>query len=441
MREVARRARETVRRAMSVDSMQALSAESKVSGKILNSPFSGFRLEKLQDPAMRISQASPIILLVPALLSAAGTTTTLSSSANPAEYGHAVTLTAAVTPATATGKVTFYDGTTVLETETLVSGKAVFTTTLLTSGAQSLKAHYEGDPSDAPSTLAILTEQVNTVSGNGFQLPVTFPVELTPYLAGAADFNSDGKADLVVLDSNENSNSVPDSVSVLLGNGDGTFQPAANYAVGYHSGTVLIADFNGDGKMDFAVNNEDPSVVYIFLGNGDGTFQAPTSYTGFPYAYFIATADFNGDGVPDLFAETTANSETTSLAMLALGNGDGTFQSASTIYDGPQFDLLIGDFNEDGKADLALFLDEYPNPAVISVLLGNGDGTFQSELNTGLPNNQAFDMAAADFNGDGKLDLAVSNNQVPERGPPYTIEYLSGERGRYVSASCQLHNR
>ncbi len=264
---------------------------------------------------MRISQASPIVLLVPALLSAAGTTTTLSSSVNPAEYGHAVTLTAVVTPSTATGKVTFYDGTTVLETETLASGKAVFTTTLLASGARSLRAYYEGDSNHTPSTSAILTEQVNTVSGNGFQTPASYSAGAYPYAAVVGDFNNDGKVDLALAD-----NAYPGYVTVLLGNGDGTFQQAVNYPTAATVNSIQAADFNGDGKTDLAAScsfGTGSPTVFILLGNGDGTFQAPIDYLGFALPGAVVVADFNGDGKPDL--ATAPGSQSLSPLEMATG--------------------------------------------------------------------------------------------------------------------------
>jgi hypothetical protein len=158
-----------------------------------------------------------------------------------------------------------------------------------------------------------------------------------------------------------------------------------------------------------AVTNPSADTISILIGNGDGTFPAPVTYaTGDPAAHPIAVTvfDFNGDGKLDL-AVTNLNAK--NVAIL-LGNGDGTFQSRVTytttngIFMGPSA-ITTGDFNGDGKIDLATSNQEY-NTA--SILLGNGDGTFQNalEFSTG---NFASTLAAGDFNGDGRLDLAVTN--------------------------------
>ena len=367
--------------------------------KPAESDLSRFRLKRLSGADMRMNRTFPMLLLVPAVLSAAGTVTTLTSSANPAEFGHAVTLTATVAPSTATGKVTFYDGTTVLETETLASGKAVFTTTLLASGARSLKAYYEGDSKHTPSTSAIFKEQVNTISGNGFQTPAFYPAGADPYSIAVGDFNNDGKADLAVADA-----ASPGYVTILLGNGDGTFQTATNYPAGaYGLTSIALADFNEDGKMDLAVIplGVEFGPIAILLGNGDGTFQAPIIDSGFQSAGGVVVGDFNGDGKPDL---ASADFES---VLVALGNGDGTFQAASTIYGGDTYFSAVaaGDFNGDGKADLALGTDSLP--ATVLVLLGNGNGTFQVGASSNLP-EFPDQITVADFNGDGKADLALA---------------------------------
>jgi hypothetical protein len=183
----------------------------------------------------------PFLLVIPALLHAGSTTITLASSANPAVLGHAVKLTAVVTPSSATGVVTFYSGTTVLETEPLVGGMATLTTILLPFGSQSLKAYYLGDANDAPSTSAILPQTVNALPGNGFQTELDSAVS-TAYNIAMGDFNGDGKADLIVFGQ---------GVGVLLGNGDGTFQAPVFYNDGgYSSSYPALADLNGDGHAD-----------------------------------------------------------------------------------------------------------------------------------------------------------------------------------------------
>ncbi len=212
-----------------------------------------------------------------------------------------------------------------------------------------------------------------------------------------ADLNGDGKLDIVTV--NEDN----DTVTVLLGNGDGTFGPAMSYPTGGTSASVAVANFNGDGKLDLAVGSVSTQTVGVLLGNGDGTFgPAQQFYSG--RAAFVAAGDFNGDGKLDL---VVANGEFNPSVAILIGNGDGTFQFPMVFATGggsAEY-VAVGDFNGDGKLDLAT---GNLSPDNVSILLGNGDGTFQPHVDY-IAGTTPQSLVVADLNGDGRLDLAVGN--------------------------------
>jgi hypothetical protein len=225
-----------------------------------------------------------------------------------------------------------------------------------------------------------------------------------PYGVVAADFNNDGRLDLAIANRTDN------TVSILRGNGDGTFTAQSAFATGNLPYSLAAGDFNGDGKQDLVVTNFNDGNVSVFLGNGDGTFQSPVAYTiglgGTPIS--VVTGDFNGDSSVDL---AVANQNDASVYILLNKNdGTGTFQSAVRYPAGTSDVAAVatGDFNGDGKLDLAL---TNPSSDTVSVLLGNGDGTFNLAVPyaTGSTGNHPISVSAVDLNGDGKLDLAVTN--------------------------------
>ena len=313
-------------------------------------------------------------------------------------FGAYITLTAVVTPSTATGKVTFFDGTTVLGTRTLASGQASMVTNLLPSGSRSLTVFYGGDTSFQASTSPALLEVVFDQSAGGFQQLASSGTGPGPYAVAVADFNGDSLADLVVANSGLFPGYVG-SVTVYLGNGNGTFGTPMTYATGIGSSFVAVADFNGDGNPDIAVANWG-GTVSVLLGVGNGTFGPATSYPAGNSPFALAVGDFNGDGKADI---AVANNLDNDVSLL-LGNGDGTFSTAANVSIGNAPEAIVaGDFNGDGKADLAIATGNG-----VSVLLGNGNATFQPPVNYPAGANP-YSLAVADFNGDGKPDLAVAN--------------------------------
>ena len=244
------------------------------------------------------------------------------------------------------------------------------------------------------SFLLLLT--ADSALAQTFQSALNSHVGSTPQAVASGDFNGDGKMDLATADSSGN------SVTILLGNGDGTFQAPTTYSVGNGPTALIAADFNGDGKLDLAVVNDNANTVSILLGNGDGTFQSAQDYAVGSGPRSIVAADFNGDGQVDL-AISNISSNTVSIL---LGNGNGTFQPAMNVAAGTTpIGIASGDLNGDGKADLVL---SNFSSSQVNILLGNGDGTFQTPV-AYATGSAPRSVTVADFNGDGILDLATSN--------------------------------
>jgi Ca2+-binding RTX toxin-like protein len=238
--------------------------------------------------------------------------------------------------------------------------------------------------------------------GTSFLPSTDYPVGGGSTAVVTGDFNGDGNQDILTANYNG-------TLNLLLGNGDGTFAPAETFSDGLGSvygGHVSMAagDFNGDGNLDIAVAQE-TGTVSILLGNGDGTFQSPTTLTFSGNVDAVAAADLNGDGNDDLVVGLTSGiGGSTATIDALLSNGDGTFQSPTAVYGGVfegTIQIAPADFNNDGNVDLAVSTGQF-NAA--SILLGNGDGTFQAPL--ALPQTGAVEQfAMADLNNDGVPDL------------------------------------
>jgi hypothetical protein len=274
---------------------------------------------------------------------------------------------------------------------------------------------------DGNQDLAVANAGTNNVTvllgnGSGGFAPAPggpSPVGIYPISIAVGDFNGDGIQDVAVT-AWLNSSSTPGTVTVLLGNGSGGFAAAAGspITVGIVPDSVVAEDFNMDGNLDLAVANADSGDITLLLGNGSGGF---TPAPGSPITAFGGTVgpmvvgDFNGDGIPDLAMVTSQNLV---QAGVLLGNGSGGFTPApgSPFTVGPYpfpNSLVVGDFNGDGRQDLAV-TDSASNN--VSVLLGNGGGAFTTAA--GSPYAVGIDptfLVVADFNGDGIEDLANVN--------------------------------
>ena len=245
-----------------------------------------------------------------------------------------------------------------------------------------------------------------------FQPQQTLAVGAHPFSVAVADLNGDGKPDIVTV------NNYPGNVvNILLGNGNGTFQARQTLAPGMNPLSIVVADVNGDGKPDLLIANANSSSVGVFLGNGNGTFQPQQTFATSPNPYSIAVSDLNGDGKPDLVIGNGnfggIDFYTTALSVL-LGNGDGTFQAQRTLVTGSRpRSIAVADVNGDGVPDIVATSDSHGSS--LSLLLGNGNGTFQSvrtfalgQIIVGVPS-----VAVADVNGDGRPDLVASNPSQP----------------------------
>ena len=369
--------------------------------------------------------------------------TSIAASAPPSPYTLTGTV-AAFGIAPPTGTVTFFDVTSSSVVGTGALSLATLGSTFVPAVGSPVAVGFDPERAilgdfnndgklDMVVAVGVQTAGADTISvllGNGdgtFQAKTGYaPANFFAAWVLAGDFNRDGNLDLaVVIAGDGGAGDGTGTVNILLGNGDGTFQPQQTYVVGNRPNSIAMADFNGDGILDLAVLNSADDNVTVLLGVGDGTFQLEQSCTTvqalrgvhpeglqttcvtatFPVgadAFQIATADFNADGRADL---VVTNSENSTVSVL-LGVGDGTFQNQVTYAVGhDDLGIVIADFNGDGIPDLAVANEE---DGTVSVLLGIGNGTFQPQV-TYTTGAVPLGISVGDFKGNGNADLAVSN--------------------------------
>jgi hypothetical protein len=305
--------------------------------------------------------------------------------------------------------------------------------TISSGGGRAISVAVADLNGDRKPDLVVANQSANTVAvllgtGDGtFQQPVTYDPGGAPNSVAVADVDGDDMPDLLVATVGANGH-----IGVLLGNGEGTFQPAKTYPSGGADAypdtyAIAVVDMNHDGRPDLVVttiSKNGEGTVGVLLGNGDGTFQPVKSYStggasgaGVPA---VAVADVNGDGKPDVLAATLSWSGTSTqghtigAVAVLLGNGDGALQPAVIYPSGGVYSssLAVSDVSGDGKPDIVVENLQCcgSTDGVVSVLLGNGDGTFQQAvIYVSGAGASGSSVAVADVNRDGNLDIVAAD--------------------------------
>jgi hypothetical protein len=277
----------------------------------------------------------------------------------------------------------------------------------------------DGAPDIVTANLGDNTASVLVGKGDGTfvlgtqQSPPAPP--LSPFQVVVADVNGDNVPDIVTA------NRPANSVSVLIGNRDGSFQTRETFATDRSPFSVAVADLNGDGIADLITGNYEPGTVSVLLGKGDGTFEPHFELRAGSDPYDVKVADLNGDGKPDIIVTNKNDND----VGVFLGDGHGGFEPMKTfpVASGP-FEVVAQDVNADGALDLVV---SHFSATVVDVLLGKGDGTFgpTTEFPVG---SRPYGLAVADVSGDGRPDIITSNYR------DNNVSVLLGEGGGMFGA-------
>jgi hypothetical protein len=313
--------------------------------------------------------------------------------------------------------------------------------------AQLIVADFNGDHIPDLATVNLSANTVSILINNGdgtFRPQLEFATGPAPLALAAVDWNKDGKMDLAVVSTGADT---AHKVSILLGNGDGTFQAHRDIPGAPNAGTIAVGDFNHDGNPDIATGTNFPeNAVYVSLGDGKGGVVAQKITSGIGIGpqpppdsntfllSKIATADFNRDGKDDLYyvqcCDTFVIVQQGAFGVL-VSNGDGTF--TDHVISGPSIpptDLIVVDINQDGLSDAIMPFDGCHEPCTgVSVAINNGDGTFRGGAGFFVSvENPGFLVggAAFDVDGDGLKDFVLVGNDTndPSFNPNHELMTL-----------------
>ncbi|HEX9928327.1 MAG TPA: FG-GAP-like repeat-containing protein [Pyrinomonadaceae bacterium] len=271
--------------------------------------------------------------------------------------------------------------------------------------------------------------QTNDCKPFDFNLPASYQTGPNAYSFDIADFNGDGRIDVVTPNYDHQ------TVSVLFGDGAGGFLPRRDFATEISVYTVTTGDLNGDGKLDLIAGASGGGKVVVLLNNAEGGFSAPTviSFPSDSYRFdSLEAADLNGDGNSDVAGVTRNN------LHIFLGNGQGGLELKTTsAWKGTQNGIAVGKFNNDNLADLAITGGNFGEPFEFGIILGSSSGTFTFNNRYSLP-NQPSGIVAGEFNGDGLTDVVIASNYPYQNSTPqtYTLQlWIGSENGSFTAGT------